>query len=57
MFRYDFADIVNYRNDAKMISRLVMGAQLMGLCVWLLYLVLAGLLMYVAFWPNFYKTF
>lgn len=40
-------------NDAKMISRLVMSAQIMGLCVWLLYLGLAVLLVFVFMWPHY----
>jgi len=36
-------------NDAKTIARVVVGAQLMGACVWLLYFGLFGLLVFVAF--------
>lgn len=36
-----------------MISRLVMSAQIMGLCVWLLYLGLAVLLVFVFMWPHY----
>ncbi|MCJ1399553.1 hypothetical protein MMC11_002755 [Xylographa trunciseda] len=36
-------------NDAKTIARLVLGAQLMGACVWLLYLGLTGFMIFIAF--------
>ena len=42
----------DHRNDAKMISRILVGAQMMGACAWFLYLSLAGSLFYVTFWPN-----
>ena len=35
-----------------MISRILMGAQLMGACVWLLYLALGVLLICPLIWPQ-----
>lgn len=40
------------RNDAKMISKILVGAQLMGACVWLLYLTSAALLTLLIIWPH-----
>lgn len=44
------------RNDAKMISRIVMGAQVMGACVWLLYLGLAFLLIVLFICPHYFLS-
>lgn len=48
--------MVDRRNDAKMISRLVMGAQVMGACVWLIYIGLAVLPISVFIWPHHFRS-